>query len=456
MDPQAEKAVLGAIILDNVCAAKAFSVLKSEDFFFDQNKKIFRAMQALVGEGTPIDLVPLSDFIKNSGDLGAVGGVAYLSSLGDGMPKVSRIEHYASIVKEKSILRSLITLSDDIQKKAFNNGNNKPVSIVEEAISKFLGLASTTSGPLVRDWVGVSQSAIRKIRDDREFPEKAAVMNIGLEDIDQSTGGFRKKEVVVIVGPTSNGKTLLAAQFADNAEKQGYRGTIFSAEMPGEQIVLRQIAYDAHVPFWKTRFPERLSDEEFERLSEASQIQRKLMIVEKDIRPANIWALAEAQKRSWGLDFVVVDYDQLVIEAGIDPDEDEENFFRHQRAFVLEGKRIAESLDICLILLSQLRKVSTKVAQGGRPAVDDIYGDSAIRNTPDVIIWVVRQYFQHGFKKEFEDKATAFIVKARNGRVARVDLKFDSEFVRLLDMPPSEKDSTPEATTKSSSFRIED
>jgi replicative DNA helicase len=196
---------------------------------------------------------------------------------------------------------------------------------------------------------------------------------------------------------------------------------------------------------WKIRKPEYLTDEEFGRLEEASREMRPLVIVEKGISPANIWAISEAAKRSKGLDFVVVDYDQLVIETGIDPD-DEEGFFRHQRKFVIEAKKFAERLDVCFILLSQLRKVSHKIAQGGKPTIDDIYGDSSIRNTPDVIIWVVRDFFTHGFKKEFENKVTVYIVKARNDRVGVIKLGFDSVYVFLKDPDPTERDSVEESS----------
>lgn len=452
----AEKLILGALLMDSGCAPKVFSVLKREDFFMDTHRKIFTAMQTLIGNGSVIDLVPLIDYLKVNNDLEASGGAPYVASLMDGMPKVSNVNHYAEIVREKAVLRNLIHSVYGIWQKAFE-GSEGAASIVEKAISDFLGLATLTSGPLSRKWYDVAQSAMKKVQNEREFPENAAKINSGLEDLDDVVSGFRKKELVVIVGPTSNGKTLLASQFADQAEKDGYTGIIFSAEMPGEQIVLRQIAYDAKIPFWKTRFPEKMDDQQFDALMSQAGYLRRLIIVEHGIRPMNIWAISKAKKLAGGLDFIVIDYDQLVIEAGIDPDEDEDHFFRHQRRFILEAKHFAEDEDICVIMLSQLRKVSHRIAQGGRPQLDDIYGDSSIRNTPDVIIWVVRQFFMHGFKKEFEDKATAFVVKARNGRVARVDLKFDSDFVRLLDMPPSEKDSTVEREVKNqTSFNLED
>jgi replicative DNA helicase len=435
----AERSVLGAILLDPSAAMKAFSVLKGDEFFLDGHRVIFSALRVMIGEGIPADLVPLTDLIYRQKNLERVGGAGYLASLADGMPKVSNVEHYARIVKEKAALRNLIHTTHNIQQKAFE-GHDKSEEILESALQSILAMVSVSDGPLVRKWYDVAQSALRKIQTEREFPENSTKVYFGLKDLDEATSGLREGELVVIVGPTSNGKTLLAQQLAVYSAEQGYAGTIFSAEMSGESVVSRELAFDAGLDFWKIRYPEKMSDLEFDALSSAAGKIRNLVIVEKDISPMNIWAICEMHKKTRNLKFVVVDYDQLVIESGIDP-EDEEGFFRHQRRFVLETKRVAERLGLCFILLSQLRKVSSRIAQGGKPTIDDIYGDSSIRNTPDVIIWVVRHFFNHGLKKEFERKATAFVVKARNGRVARIDLTFDQHRVRMLDEEPSEKNS---------------
>lgn len=454
MDVDAEKSILGAILLDNSYAPKAFSSLKPEEFFIDGHRAIYEAMQLMTGEGIPIDFVTLSSHLQTKGQLERVNGSPYISALSDGMPRVSNIGHYVKIVKAKSLLRNLIHTAYEVEKAAFLE-EGAPEEIVEKAVQSLLALSSGIGGPLIRSWYDVSQSAFNKIQTEHDFPENATRINTGITDLDRQVEGFRKKEFVVIVGPTSHGKTLLAQQLAVQAEEDGNRGLIFSAEMPGEQVVARQIAYDARLDFWKIRNPERLSDEELSALKSASgKMRSKLTIVERDITPANIWGISEAYKKSKGLDFIVVDYDQLVIEAGIDPDEDEEGFFRHQRNFNLEAKRVCERLDICFILLSQLRKVPGRVAQGGKPTIDDIYGDSSIRNQPHTILWVIRQFFFHGFKAEFERKATVYVVKSRNGRVCRVDLTFDQNRVRLVNEEPSEKHSKkdtsppPEESTK--------
>ncbi|HXE43538.1 MAG TPA: DnaB-like helicase C-terminal domain-containing protein, partial [Candidatus Baltobacteraceae bacterium] len=147
-----------------------------------------------------------------------------------------------------------------------------------------------------------------------------------------------------------------------------------------------------------------------------------------------IWALSEARKRSVGLDFVIVDYDQLVIEAGID-DQDEKSFFAHQGRFVNQAQKFAKRLDICMIIVAQMRKMPAGAIKGGsfRMQLDDIYGHSAIRNAPDVIIAVFRDFFLKDRDPKFERDAQAHVVKARNGQTGKVKMDFDPRRLRFSD-----------------------
>lgn len=454
-NPDAERALLGAMLVDQDNAMKAFAAVKGEEFLTDMHRTIFRTMQSLAGESRPIDLVNVVEELTRSQLITRAGGAPYIASLIDGMPRVVNVGSYAKLVCDTYKLRRLLHYTEEV--RTLIDGKGKVEDVVEAAMQKILAIsAEGTGGPLVRSWFDVAQSAIKNIQDEHDFPEKSARINTGLEELDSATNGLRKKELVVIVGPTSHGKTLLAQQITDYAETQGYRGLFFSGEMPGEQVVIRQNAYEAGLDFWKIRFPEKLKDEEIDALREVSKRERNVTIVENDISPMNIWALCETHKRSHGLDFVIVDYDQLVIEAGIDPDDDEEGFFRHQRKFMFQAKRLVDRLDICFILLSQLRKVTHNVAKGGKPTIDDIYGDSSIRNTPHVILWVVRHFFLHDLKPEFERKASVYIIKARNGRTCKVDLTFDQNRVRLLDPEPTEGDSSKIKTSKNLAFAVEE
>ena len=438
----AERTVLGACMTFPEAALEAASRLRPEEFFLPQHQVIFGAILKLTAQGVPVDLVTMVEVLTSSKTLESAGGTPYVAALLDGIPRLANLAHHAAIISRKAKLRSLIKCAHNIQQQAFETEDE---ALIEMAVSQILGIASGGRGPIVaREWKDVAASAMAEFSNAFHNPDLAKRINFGLTDLDEATGGLRKKDLVEIVAPTSNGKTLLAGQAAFQADRDGFKVLFFSAEMPAEQIAMREIAYQAGVPFYYARRPEKATTDELHRLEAASKQSCGVRIVDRDITPARIWAMAEAAKRTHGLDFVIVDYDQLVIEAGMNPNSDDDNIFRHQRAFVFTAKRLAERLDICFLFLSQLRKLSPAVLKGAQPHLDDIWGDSSVRNTPHVILWASREYFTSGMNKEFERKAKVYVLKSRNDRTGIVDLEFDPERLRFSDALPTEADSIPE------------
>jgi replicative DNA helicase len=175
-----------------------------------------------------------------------------------------------------------------------------------------------------------------------------------------------------------------------------------------------------------------------------------IKIVDEGVSPARVFALSEACKRIDGLDLVILDYDQLIVEAGINPDGDEDSIFRHQRQFIFAAKNLAERLDVCVVLLAQLRKIPKRVQDGARPHLDDLWGDSSIRNTPHWILWLEREYFTYGLDKKYERLAKIYVLKARNGRTGQVSLAFDPDCVRFLDSPKPNDSESPDDSSHAS------
>jgi replicative DNA helicase len=439
---EAERAVLGAALLSPETIVKVLPVLREAHFFLPQNRLVFRAMEEISAEGRPIDTVLLVDALRAAGKLDAAGGPAYISSLPDGLPRSSNVEYYAAIVTAKARARELIHFASSLESRVWD-GVESPDELAFDSIGELLKITGDqlTSGR-ARQWQEISKSAVEQIATAKANPDKAARMLFGLSDLDDLLAGLRRKEICLIVAPTSNGKTLLASQLATNSCRTGFRALYFSAEMPAEQLAMREIAFRAGVKFYFTQRPETLNCDELERLKEATAETLPLQIADQDVTPSRIWAMAEAMKRTSGLDLLVVDYDQLVIEAGMDLKSDDDSIFRHQRHFILTLKRLTERLDLCAVLLCQLRKVSAKAA-GTTPRLDDIWGDSSVRNTPHVIIWLVREFFQRDMDRDYERKAIAYVLKSRNGRTGTVSLDFDPEWVRFKDVPNLEEGHVP-------------
>jgi replicative DNA helicase len=440
---ESERSLLGAALLDSGAFLKMGSILEDSDFFLPMHRVIYRSMQFLVAESKPIDITLLIDELISVGRLEDAGGVAYLTQLADGLPRATNVEHYARIVKARARSRELIYFAARLQDQAFEDSQGSD-SRAEEAVAELLKIiGSGSSSVQSRPWQDVAKSAVDQLEDAKLHHQKSARMLFGLKALDEMTSGLRRKEMCLIVAPTSNGKSLIASQLAVSASGSGFRALYFSAEMPAEQLALREIAYRAGVKFYFAQRPESLTTGELTRLREAGNTHLDIRIVDQDITPARIWALAEAIKRSAGLDLVIVDYDQLVIEAGMDSKSDDDSVFKHQRNFILAAKRLASRLDVCFVLLSQLRKVSANVAKGAHPRLDDIWGDSSVRNTPHLILWLVREFFQQDMDIEFERKAKVYVLKARNGRTGVVNLDFDPERVRFSDAPDFDTVSVP-------------
>ena len=429
---EAERSVLGAILLDPNAALEAFSRVASEDFFITQNRVVYHHMQKIVAQGSPIDPVSLIESLKSSGAIDAAGGYAYISSLPDGLPRLTNVAFYAQTIADKAQQRTLIHWAENLQARAFDA--QAPQDLIEKGIAELLGIASNqTECVRAHGWDEVAKSVVEQLVNAKASPEEFARMRFGLSALDSATFGLRRTELVVLVAPTSNGKTLLASQLAAQASADGFKTLYFSAEMTAEQIVQRELAYRAGVKFWRTQRPEMLSTEELEKMQTIARQPLMISIVDQDITPSRVWAMSEAAKRIRGLDLVIVDYDQLVIEAGLDPKSEDDSIFRHQRAFVLQAKRLAERLDVCIVMLCQLRKVAATASRGVAPRLDDVWGDSSVRNTPHLILWLVRDYFVHDMDPDYERKATVHILKSRNGRTGHVELEFDPDYLRFRD-----------------------
>ena len=446
----AERALLGAAILYPNSALEVLSLVRESHFSLRENGQIFRGIQSLLARGVDVDLVTIEDHLHQCGELEKAGGPGYLASLVDGVPTVTNVIHYAKIVRGNAKRCELIHFGENIQKLAWARGMDTDVdSITSYAVDTALHIATGEDSPVLsRAWSEVADSAMREIECAHKNPASVRRFRFGLADVDDMIGGLRPKELAVIVAPTSNGKTLLSSQCAMETDRDGFKVLYFSAEMPAEQLVQREIAFQANVKFYFVRRPDQLTADELERLRQASKRKCGVQFVDRDITPIRVWAMSEAAKKTRGLDIVFIDYDQLVIEAGIDPKGDEDNIFRHQRAFVLAAKKLAERLDMCVVLLCQLRKVPPKILSGAQPHLDDIWGDSSIRNTPHLILWVSREFFTHNMDATYERKAKVYVLKSRNDRTGIVDLEFDPERVRFLDAPPTEEDSTVERRRK--------
>lgn len=440
-DADAEKTILACGILDADSVAEIAQQVSENDFFLEKNRKVFLAQKHLVAAGQPTELVALVDCLKRRGDLEHVGA-DYVASLVDGAVRVRNVQHYTALVREKALGRRLIHLCHSLEEKLFGDDAN-PHKLLESGTKDFLALLSRdSSAALPSSWREAVMLAMEEITQSIRKPDSVMRLRFGLTELDEVTSGLRRQDLVLIVGQTGHGKTTLVMQLAANADSCAYKGLIYSAEMSKENLAKREIAHTANIPQYFIRRPELIHnpDSVLRTLTEAaaSEIKRTLTVVDRDITPERVWALTELTHRTSGLDFVIVDYDQLVVRAGLRRSEDE---FAEQARFVAQALDVAKRLNICFILLCQPRKVDADVARGQRiPRIEDIFGSSAVANAAHHVLWIMRQFFQKGMDAQYERDATAYILKARNDCARGVELEFDPDAVLFKDKRKGEQE----------------
>src|SRR6266568_1253583 len=429
----AERSVLGAILLDNHALNPAIEHLRPEDFFLDQHRRVFTQMIAL-GEGQQaIDRVTLTEELNRKGDLEASGGAPYLASLADGMPKVSNIEHYARIVKEKAILRNLIHTTHNIQQRAFE-GEDGADAILDNAESSIFALAEdrVRAGLLpIKDIVRDNFERLERI-----FREGKSITGIptGYVELDKLTSGLQPSELLILAARPSQGKTALALNLMENiAIRGGHPVAMFSLEMSKESLLQRLVASVAQIDAHKFRTG-HLGREDWRRMTEAlGQIASAPLWIDdaSSLTVVEIGAKARRLKREkGGLALLIVDYLQLISARGRFSNRNEEV------SSITRGlKGLAKELQIPVLVLSQLTRAPERDER--RPQLADLRESGAIEQDADVVMFIYRpNFFKVDALPEERDQAELLVAKQRNGPTDRVRLIFKSRQTRFEEAAP--------------------
>src|SRR6266568_1331140 len=398
----AERSVLGAILLDNHALNAAIENLRAEDFFLDQHRRVFTQMIALGENQQAIDLVTLTEELHRRGDLEAAGGAPYLASLADGMPKVSNIEHYARIVKEKAMLRNLIHATHNIQQNAFE-GEDGADAILDNAESSIFALAE--------DRVKAGLVSIKDVvkdnfeRLERIFREGKSITGIstGYGELDKLLSGLQPSELIILAARPSQGKTALALNFAENiAIRGGEPVAIFSKE--DWRRMTETLGTISSAPVW-------IDDAGSNSVLEIGAKARRLM-------------------RDKGLKLLIVDYLQLITARGRFNSRQEE-----VSSISRNLKGLAKELKIPVLVLSQLTRAPEREERG--PQLSDLRESGAIEQDADVVMFIYRpNFYKVEAAPEERDQADILIAKQRNGPTDKVKFVFRSRLTRFEEAAP--------------------
>jgi replicative DNA helicase len=425
----AEKSVLGAILIHNEAFNHAAELIDARDFFRDAHRRIFDKMVALSERGDAIDFITLKEELSRAGELDDVGGPAYIASLADGVPRSANVEYYARIVKEKSTLRSLIYSANKILTEAYE-AEQEPDLLLDEAERAIFAIAEDRirAGfvPL-RDLVQSSFTTIEKLQQT-----KGAVTGVpsGFYDLDEMTTGFQPGDFVVIAARPSMGKTSLVLNIAQHVgTATSMTVGFFSLEMSKEQLFMRMLTSEARVDAHRFRTG-HLSEKDYGRLSHALGTLAEARVFIDDTASIGVLemrAKARRLKAEHGLNLLVVDYLQLMQGRG--------RFESRQQevsAISRSLKGLAKELSVPIIALSQLSR-APEGRTDHRPQLSDLRESGAIEQDADLVIFIYRPevYDKEETTPENQGIAEIIIGKQRNGPIGSVKLSFLNQFTRF-------------------------
>jgi replicative DNA helicase len=420
---EAEQAVLGGLMLDRAAWDNVGDVIVAEDFFRPDHTLIFESIASLCAEAQPCDPVTVSEHLARLGKLNDAGGLAYLGTLTRDTPGAANARAYAAIVKERSLLRQLVTVGGEIAGSVWNEEGEEARELVEQAERKIFAIAEGSARG--KGYVSAKQALpalIDQIDDLYNNPNKPRGLPTGFIDFDEKTGGLRGGDLLIVAGRPSMGKSTLAINMAEHAAlKEGVRAAvaIFSLEMPADQILTRMLSSVGSVHLGNIRSG-KLSEDDWPRITGATkQLQDAKIFIDDTpaLTPTELRARSRRIKREHGLDLIVVDYLQLMTVPGT-----KENRATEISEISRGLKALAKELNCPVIALSQLNR-GVEQRENKKPVMSDLRESGAIEQDADMILLIYRDEV---YNRETPKKGIAEIdlAKHRNGETGEIRLTF--------------------------------
>jgi len=427
---EAERSVLGAILVENTAINRAQEILKEHDFYREPHRKIFKVMADLSDRATAIDPVTLKEELSRSGDLDSVGGPAYIASLVDGVPQTANIEYYARIVKEKAILRNLIEAGNRIITTAFE-ASLPTEDILDESERLIFRIAQDQLRAGFVPMKVIADQSLKTIERLAEHRQLVTGLPTGFPSLDEHTSGLQPSDLVVVAARPAMGKTSFALNIAQHAGmKEARRVGVFSLEMSREQIFLRLLTGLARVDAHRLRTG-RLSKEEWTRLTLAMGELAQAPISIDDTAGTTVLEMRAKSRRlklEQGLDLLIVDYLQLMRGRGR-----HENRNQEISEISRSLKELAKELNVPVIAISQLSRAPEQRGGDRRPQLSDLRESGAIEQDADVVVFIYREEVYKS-TEENRGRAQVIIAKQRNGPIGSIDMAFIREYTRFEEL----------------------
>lgn len=425
----AEQAVLGGLMLDPYALEKILDLLSYTDFYRRDHQLIFKAISELSEKSRPYDAVTLGDWFESHALADQVGGTPYLVELAQTTPSAANIRAYAEIVRDKSVLRSLIEVGTQIAEDGFAPGNRETPDLLAEAEQRVFKIADQNRSGR-KEMVSLKEAmkeAFELLQVRYETQGTVTGLPTGFTDFDEMTAGLQPSDLIVLAARPAMGKTTLALNMAEYAALKSKKAVvIFSMEMSASQLAFRLISSIGRINAGRLKTGQ-LEDEDWSRVTMAMKMlsESKIFIDDEPaLSPAKLLSKARRLKREHDLGLVVVDYLQLMQVPG-----NSENRATEISEISRSLKALAKELNLPVIALSQLNR-GLESRTDKRPVMSDLRESGAIEQDADIILFIYRDDY---YNKDSNDKGLAevLISKHRNGATGTVKLKFFGEYTRF-------------------------
>jgi replicative DNA helicase len=427
---EAEIAVIGGLILDNEAWEQIADILQVNDFYNQEHRKIFSCIVNLVNDNVPFDVVTINEKANTDNDKSFS---TYLSEIINQTPSAANIKAYANIVREQSILRQLISVSNNLIEKSRDGGIDSK-ALLDEAEQKIFNISeeSLKANNGFQNINDLVKESLEQIEERAEKGESITGVATGFSEFDNKTTGLQGGDLIIVAGRPSMGKTSFAMNLSEYASLKNDAVTaIFSMEMSGTQLSTRLISSMGRINQQKIRTG-KLTDEDWPRLTNAVALLSKANIFIDDtpaLTPTDIRARARRLKREKGLDLIVIDYMQLMQLTN-----NSENRATELSEISRSLKALARELDVPVVALSQLNR-SLENRTDKRPIMSDLRESGAIEQDADLIAFIYRDEVYNEDSAD-KGKAEIIIAKQRNGPIFKTTLTFLGECTRFENYTP--------------------
>jgi replicative DNA helicase len=432
----AEMTILGAMLVEPVAIIDATMLLKTDDFALDSHRKIYAAMLQLVEVGHGVDIVTVTDYLSKKKELDSVGGLPYLASLSEGLPRKLSIESYVRIVRDKSLMRQLLTVCDMGMIEA-SDQSREALDVLNQVTSRLTEISEHAVTGGFSDIAAIVKDSFGSIDALYEQGREVTGLATHYIEFDRMTSGLQESELIIIAARPSMGKTAWAINIAENAAVRGGKVVaVFSLEMSKASLLRRMLASQALVNSKAIQTGMLMRDDRAKLVSGLEKLMESKIFIDDTpgITLAEMRAKARRLKQQQGqLDLIVIDYLQLMTGSNSNA-KGFENRTQEVSAISRGLKALAKEMKVPVVALSQLSRASEQRGGDKKPLLSDLRESGSIEQDADVVCFIHREEYYDRENEDLKGKAEIIIAKQRNGPTGSIQLAYLADYTRFENL----------------------